>query len=349
MSLHLREVTKTYGKGDNAFHALKPVNVGINPGSTVAIVGKSGSGKSTLLHLMVGLDHPTAGEILFNGKNIFKDYKTDAWRGENVGIIFQQFFLQPKDSVVDNVSLPLKLRGMGKRKRVAEAKEALRLVGLLDKAKNKANDLSGGQKQRVAIARAIVTKPAILVADEPTGNLDSENGEAVERLLFQLNQQLNTTLILVTHDEDLASRCQRIIRLHDGKVVEDTAKNPTGSEVLAHHGTTAAKPQTPADRRPPGTGQPTPATPQFKQMAPGSKPLTAGAHKPVIRSGMPAGGMSAPHSLKSVKPVHPVPPGMNTMPASPHPAKPMQHASSQAQGGSGTNKPVSRSARRVIQ
>lgn len=314
MALHLREVARTYGKGENAFQALKPVSLGINPGSTIAIVGKSGSGKSTLLHLMVGLDHPTTGEILFNGKNILKDYKTDAWRGENVGIIFQQFFLQPKDSVLENVALPLKLRGMSKRKRSEEAKDALRLVGLIDKAKNKANDLSGGQKQRVAIARAIVTKPAVLVADEPTGNLDSENGEAVERLLFQLNQQLNTTLIIVTHDEELARRCQRIVRLRDGSIIEDTGAK-------GHPVASAA----PIDRHSVGHAGSAGAHPKPVQM-PNSRPqvmpniaaqMTARpvASKPMMQKPMPHGSVPKPGT-----PISPAP-----------------------------GKPVSKSARRIIQ
>ncbi len=256
MGLHLREVARSYGKGDNVFQALKPTTFGINPGTTVAIVGKSGSGKSTLLHLLVGLDHPTSGEVLFNGKNILKDYKTDSWRGENVGIVFQQFFLQAKDSVLENVALPLKIRGVSRKVRNKEAAQALDLVGLSDKAKSKANDLSGGQKQRVAIARAIVTKPALLVADEPTGNLDSENGEAVENLLFDLNRQLGTTLVIVTHDDDLAARCQRIIRLRDGVVIQDTAaKQRPGAP-----GTTAAAPAANPANRPARPMQPQPTT-----------------------------------------------------------------------------------------
>jgi putative ABC transport system ATP-binding protein len=349
MALHLREVAKTYGKGENAFQALKPVNIGINPGSTVAIVGKSGSGKSTLLHLMVGLDHPTSGEILFNGKNILKDYKTDAWRGENVGIIFQQFFLQPKDSVLDNVSLPLKLRGMSKRKRAVEAKDALRLVGLLDKAKSKANDLSGGQKQRVAIARAIVTKPAVLVADEPTGNLDSENGEAVERLLFQLNQQLNTTLIIVTHDEELASRCQRIIRLRDGMVVEDTG---------AHHKKAA----------PATTPQPAAHAPAVQRPTTPVPPAHPVSVKPVVRpntvpvktmpkvAGFQPKNLSVPKQLPSIpgfKRVGGLPPvvnnkGKNTIPGKPSVRPATLGDITPNSISPGSQKPVNRTPRRVI-
>ena len=145
--------------------------------------------------------------------------ETDNWRGDNVGIIFQQFFLHNNDSVVENVALPLKVQGVSRKERIARAHEALEQVGLKDKARNKANDLSGGQKQRVAIARALITKPSILVADEPTGNLDTENGEAISKLLFELNKSNNTTLLMITHDEDLANRCQRVVRLKDGEVI----------------------------------------------------------------------------------------------------------------------------------
>lgn len=219
--LKLNNVTKKYGKAENRFTALKNINLVFKEGTTNAIVGKSGSGKSTLLHIMIGLDHPTKGDVLFNDKSIFTSFDTDTWRGQNVGIVFQQFFLQPSVSVLENVALALKIQGMQKKARLKKAHLAIKQVGLQDKANNKANDLSGGQKQRVAIARAIVSSPSILIADEPTGNLDSENGAVVEDLLFELNKKLGTTIIIVTHDEDLAKRCQRIIRLKDGVVESD--------------------------------------------------------------------------------------------------------------------------------
>jgi putative ABC transport system ATP-binding protein len=217
---------KSYGKKENLFFALKDVNISIEDGSTTAIVGKSGSGKSTLLHLLIGLDKPTSGEVLFNGKNIVKDLKTNKWRSEKVGIIFQQFFLQPQDSVVENVALPLKILGKSKKYRNAQALKSLELVALQDRAKSKANDLSGGQKQRVAIARALINKPSLLIADEPTGNLDSENGQVVEDLLFSLNEKLGTTLVIVTHDKDLAKKCQTVITIKDGQV-ESVKKGAT--------------------------------------------------------------------------------------------------------------------------
>lgn len=217
-------LTKNYGPNDNVFTALDDVSISFDTGSTNAIVGKSGSGKSTLLHLLVGLDRPSAGEVTFGKKSIFKGFDTDTWRGQNVGIVFQQFFLQPNDTVLDNVALPLKVQGIKRNSRRKRAEAALQHVGLLDKANNRANDLSGGQKQRVAIARALVGNPKVLIADEPTGNLDSENGRIVEDLLFELNKKLGTTLIIVTHDEDLAARCQRIVRIKDGKVDSDKQK-----------------------------------------------------------------------------------------------------------------------------
>ena len=219
--LQAKNLVKTYGKKDNVFYALNDVSALIEKGSVTAIVGKSGSGKSTLLHLLIGLDKPTSGEVLFNGKDIFAGGKTHKWRSQKVGIIFQQFFLQPKDSVLENVALPLKVQGKKKRYRMSQAKKALELVDMLDKANNKASDLSGGQKQRVAIARAIINRPAILIADEPTGNLDSQNGKIVEDLLFNLNKTLGTTVVIVTHDLDLARRCKRMIQIKDGKIISN--------------------------------------------------------------------------------------------------------------------------------
>ena len=223
--LEVVNVNKIYGKKDKAFNALSDITLSFDKRTSNAIVGKSGSGKSTLLHILIGLDHPTNGSVLYDGKNILKDMNTDSWRGKNVGIVFQQFFLQPNDSVIDNVGLPLKLQGIAKKKRNIKAAEALKKVGLEDRMKSKANDLSGGQKQRVAIARALVDNPSILIADEPTGNLDTENGDAIEQLLFELQKKLGTTLVIVTHDTDLAKRCERVIYLKDGKIEKDTKKD----------------------------------------------------------------------------------------------------------------------------
>lgn len=223
-------VTKTYGKRENAFDALRDINLSFEPGSITALIGKSGSGKSTLLHILTGLDHPSKGDVKDNDKSIFRNLDTDTWRGQSIGIVFQQFFLQPNDSVLENVALPLKIQGHKKRDRIKKARIALEKVGLTDRADNRANDLSGGQKQRVAIARALVSDPSLLIADEPTGNLDSENSRNIEDLLFDLNKKLDTTVVIVTHDEDLAKRCQRIIYLRDGSIVKDTknSKKPKG-------------------------------------------------------------------------------------------------------------------------
>jgi len=218
--LVVQDVTKTYGKKEAAFDALKNINLEFKPGTTTAIIGKSGSGKSTLLHILTGLDHPTQGDITDNDKSIFKDLDTDTWRGNSIGIVFQQFFLQPNNSVIENVALPLKIQGHKKSDRLEKAKIALEKVGLADRAKTRANDLSGGQKQRVAIARALVSNPSLMIADEPTGNLDSENSKNIEDLLFDLNKKHGTTIIIVTHDEDLAKRCKKVIYLKDGNVVK---------------------------------------------------------------------------------------------------------------------------------
>lgn len=218
--LEVKNLTRIYGKKDNTFKALDDVSITFKKGSTNAIVGKSGSGKSTLLHLLVGLDKPTMGDVLYEGKSIFKN-NTDRWRGSHVGIVFQQFFLQPKDKVIENVTLPLKINGVSRIKRTKLGEKSLLKVGLDDKIKSKANDLSGGQKQRVAIARAIATNPEILITDEPTGNLDSENSKIVEDLLFELNKTTKTTLIIVTHDRELASRCDRVIEIKDGQILSD--------------------------------------------------------------------------------------------------------------------------------
>ena len=230
--LVVESVTKTYGKRDNAFDALKNIDLSFEPGTTTAIIGKSGSGKSTLLHILTGLDHPSKGDIKDDGKSIYYDLDTDTWRGQSIGIVFQQFFLQPNNSVLENVALPLKIQGHKKKERLQKARVALEKVGLTDRANNRANDLSGGQKQRVAIARALVTDPGLLIADEPTGNLDSENSLVIEDLLFDLNKNLGTTVVIVTHDEDLAKRCQRIVYLRDGVVEKDTGSAKKGKSKI---------------------------------------------------------------------------------------------------------------------
>lgn len=220
--IEVRDLTKTYGKRSTAFQALKGINLDIYEGESVAIVGKSGSGKSTLMHLLALLDRPTSGTIKIDGINSTKlrRRKLNRLRNSTFGFVFQQFFMNPQDTVIENVMLPLKIAKIRRRNRKNMAAKALGTVGLSDRLKFKANDLSGGQKQRVCIARAIVNHPKILFADEPTGNLDSVTGETITKLLFDLNKKKGVTLIIVTHDDDLAKLCDRQIRISDGEIVE---------------------------------------------------------------------------------------------------------------------------------
>ncbi len=218
--IEVKNVTKTYGKKQNAFTALNDVSFTIPTGASVAILGKSGSGKSTLMHAMSGLDRPEKGEVVVDGVDILKlkSKNVDIFRAHKIGFIFQSFFVQANETVYDNVSLPLEIAGVAKGQRRAKVEKALGSVELTEKIKNKARNLSGGQKQRLAIARAIVNEPSIIFADEPTGNLDSATGERVEELLFGYNREKNVTLVIVTHDEDLARRCNIVIRVKDGVI-----------------------------------------------------------------------------------------------------------------------------------
>lgn len=226
--IEVKHLTKTYGKKQNAFTALDDVSLTIPDGASVAILGKSGSGKSTLMHAMSGLDRPESGEVLIDGVNILKmkQKAIDRFRAEKIGFIFQSFFVQGNESVADNVSLPLEIATIPANKRVIKISAALKNVELLDKIKNKAKDLSGGQKQRLAIARAIVNEPRIIFADEPTGNLDSATGAKIEELLFGYNKQKGVTLIIVTHDEELAAKCDMVVYIKDGKVESVKQKAP---------------------------------------------------------------------------------------------------------------------------
>lgn len=218
-ALAAQHVVRAYGKGENRFVALDDVSLDIKQGESVAIIGKSGSGKSTLMHLLALLDKPTEGSIAVSGQDSgsMKAKQLNKLRNREFGFVFQQFFLNGNASVLENVILPLKIAGIGSRERKRRGLEALKQVELDDKAKNKANDLSGGQKQRVVIARALVNNPNIIFADEPTGNLDSVTGQLVEDMLFSLNKKKNITLIVVTHDPDLAKRCDRELHIKDGK------------------------------------------------------------------------------------------------------------------------------------
>lgn len=223
-------VTKTYGKKDSAFTALNDVSLNIKEGATVAIIGKSGSGKSTLMHIMSGLDTPSDGHISVSGTILsqMKAKQMDVFRAESMSFIFQAFFVEGNQTCYQNVMLPLEIaevRGRDRKQRVLEALEA---VDLAEKVNSKARNLSGGQKQRLAIARAIVNKPKLIFADEPTGNLDSATGDKIIDLLFNINKSIGSTLVIVTHDNDLATRCQMQVRLKDGRV-----ESITGSAVKA--------------------------------------------------------------------------------------------------------------------
>ena len=218
--IEVKNVTKTYGKKQNAFRALKNVSLTIPDGASVAILGKSGSGKSTLMHAMSGLDRPEKGEVIIDGEDILqlKQRAVDRFRAEKIGFIFQSFFVQGNESVYDNVSLPLEIARVPRNKRKPRVMRALKAVELSDKVKSKAKNLSGGQKQRLAIARAIVGEPKIIFADEPTGNLDSLTGAKVEELLFGYNRDKGVTLIIVTHDPELAANCDMLVSIKDGDI-----------------------------------------------------------------------------------------------------------------------------------
>jgi len=222
--IEVKSVIKTYGKKNSEFKALDDVSFEIPDGASVAIVGKSGSGKSTLMHVMSGLDRPDSGEVVIDGVDILKlkNKAVDKFRSEKIGFIFQSFFVQANETCFDNVALPLEITNINTRERKQRVEEALSTVELDDKIKQKAGNLSGGQKQRLAIARAIVNKPSIIFADEPTGNLDSTTGEKIEELLFSLNKQGGSTLIIVTHDSDLAEKCDIQIYIKDGKIEKMT-------------------------------------------------------------------------------------------------------------------------------
>lgn len=233
----LQGVSKAYGRKEHLFYALKDINLTIPDGASVAIIGKSGSGKSTLMHAISGLDRPQQGQVIIDGQDILKlkPKAVDTFRSQKIGFVFQAFFVQANESCFHNVSLPLEIAGIPRAKRRDMIEEALSRVEMAEKLYEKARNLSGGQKQRLAIARAIVTKPSIIFADEPTGNLDSTTGDRIERLLFKLNREQQVTLIIVTHDAELASRCDIRVHIKDGKIekIEDTTREPARTELAA--------------------------------------------------------------------------------------------------------------------
>ena len=220
--LSARDVRKSYGRGPNRFDALKGVSLDIHEGESIAIIGKSGSGKSTLMHVLALLDQPTDGTVELAGTDTrsLSGAALNRARNKTFGFVFQQFFLTPNATVLENVMLPLKIAGVGPGERKRRALAALEQLELADKAKNTAVNLSGGQKQRSVIARALVNTPRVIFADEPTGNLDTATGAVVEDILFDLNREHGITLIIVTHDEELAARCDRRVHIRDGLIVD---------------------------------------------------------------------------------------------------------------------------------
>lgn len=217
--IEARELTKVYRMGEIEVHALRGLSIEIERGEVVSIMGPSGSGKSTLMNIIGCLDRPTSGEYYLDGERIsdLKDDQLALIRNQKVGFVFQTFNLLPRASALANVELPLRY-GDKRNNRRERAGAALEAVGLADRIQHKPNELSGGQQQRVAIARALVNEPAIILADEPTGNLDTTSGDEIMELLLSLNKQLGTTLVIVTHDPEIAGKTNRIIRILDGLV-----------------------------------------------------------------------------------------------------------------------------------
>jgi len=225
--IETRDLWKTYVMGDEEIHALRGVSISIERGEYVAIMGPSGSGKSTLMNLIGCLDTPSKGTYLLNGKMVseMNDNELARIRNEEIGFVFQTFNLLPRASALANVELPLVYAGMSKQARLAQAKAAIEKVELTHRMSHKPNELSGGQRQRVAIARALVNNPSILLADEPTGNLDSKTGVEIMALFARLHEAGNT-IIVVTHEPDIAAYAHRVIAIRDGEVAKDVRQTP---------------------------------------------------------------------------------------------------------------------------
>ncbi len=219
--LRVENLSKVYGKGENKVVALDNVSFSVEKGEFVAIVGASGSGKSTLLHLVGGVDRPTNGKVFIDGKNIYEmnDDKLAIFRRRQVGLIYQFYNLIPILNVEENITLPLELDNREVDKK--SLKELLELLGLENRSKHLPNELSGGQQQRVSIGRALITNPAIILADEPTGNLDSKSSDEIVALLKKSNKDYNQTIIMITHNMEIAKEADRIIKIEDGRIVEE--------------------------------------------------------------------------------------------------------------------------------
>lgn len=227
-------ISKTYRMGEELVQALKSISIVVNKGEYVAFMGPSGSGKSTLMNIIGCLDSPTTGSYVLNGKDVsdMTENELAEVRNKEIGFVFQTFNLLPRASCLDNVALPLIYAGYNKTDRTEMAFQALKNVGLGDRVGHKPNELSGGQRQRVAIARALVNNPSIILADEPTGNLDSKTSYGIMELFHELHQKGNT-IIMVTHEDDIAHYAHRVVRLRDGLVETDTVNpNPTRASAL---------------------------------------------------------------------------------------------------------------------
>lgn len=224
MLIETYDLTKVYSGGENEVRALDGVSLGVDRGEFVAVVGSSGSGKSTLLHLLGGLDIPTSGKVIIDGTDIYTLAPDDltVFRRRSIGFVFQKYNLIPELNVYENITLPLGLDGRDANP--DEVAELLNILGIEDKKRSLPSKLSGGQQQRVAIARALITKPHIILADEPTGNLDSQAGADVMRALISLNERYKQTIILITHNNELARMTPRIVRIEDGRIADDSGR-----------------------------------------------------------------------------------------------------------------------------
>ncbi len=227
--IHLEDILKSYFMGHHGIPVLKGINLDIFKNEYVALMGPSGSGKSTLMNILGCLDSPTAGHYFLNGKDVSKltDNELAEVRNKNIGFVFQQFNLLPRLTAAENVALPLVYAGINKKVRIQRAKDVLEKVGLGDRSHHRPNELSGGQMQRVAIARALINNPAIILADEPTGNLDSKTSREVMEIFAKI-QDAGNTVILVTHEEEIAAYAKRVVRLRDGLIETDITKPVRG-------------------------------------------------------------------------------------------------------------------------
>lgn len=218
-----QSLSKKYGN----LEVLRNVSLKVNKGEIVSIIGPSGAGKSTLLHILSGLDQPDTGTVLISNTNLYdlSSSKQAVFRNKQLGFVFQFHHLLPEFSAIENVAVPLWISGATKKQGLAKAKELLSIVGLQNRMDNKPSEMSGGEQQRVAIARALINEPAILMADEPTGNLDSQNAQAIHELFLSLRDQLNQTIIMITHNDDLAAMTDRTLMMKDGCIVDEVSNN----------------------------------------------------------------------------------------------------------------------------